>query len=42
MYSNGHESGAPFSYYGAPQNEQAIEDARVLIESARSRMAGSR
>src|SRR5262249_20771014 len=34
-YANGHDSGAPFSHYGARQSEQAIEYASVLIEFAR-------
>ena len=41
-YANGHDSGAPFSYYDARESEQAIEYAGVLIEFARSRMAGPR
>jgi HEPN domain-containing protein len=41
-YANGHDSGAPFSYYGAPESKQAVEYADLLIEFARSRMAQSR
>ena len=41
-YANGHDSGAPFTHYGALQSKQAIEYASVLIEFSRSRMAESR
>ncbi len=41
-YANGHEKGAPFVHYGSRQSQQAIEDANILIEFARSHMAESR
>jgi HEPN domain-containing protein len=41
-YANGHDSGAPYLHYGSHQSEQAIEYAGVLIEFARSHMAGTR
>jgi len=41
-YANGHDYGAPFKYFGKIHSEQAIENAGLLIEFARSCMAESR
>jgi HEPN domain-containing protein len=38
-YPNGHPEGAPFEHYGPRQSEEAIEDARAILEFVRSEMA---
>ena len=38
-YPNGHPEGAPFEHYGPRQSEEAIEDARAIVEYVRSQMA---
>ena len=38
-YPNGHPEGAPFEHYGPRQSEEAIEDARAIVEFVRSQMA---
>ncbi len=38
-YPNGHPEGAPFEHYGPRQSQEAIDDARSIIEFARSEMA---
>ena len=36
---NGHPEGAPFEHYGPRQSEEAIEDARAIVEFVRTQMA---
>lgn len=38
-YPNGHPEGAPFEHYGPRQSQEAIEDARAIVEFVRSEMA---
>ena len=38
-YPNGHPEGAPFEHYGPRQSEEAIGDARAIVEFVRSQMA---
>lgn len=38
-YPNGHPEGAPFEHYGPRQSEEAIEDARSIVEFVHSQMA---
>ena len=38
-YLNGHAEGTPFERYGPRQSEEAIEDARAIVEYVRSQMA---
>ena len=38
-YPHGHPEGAPFEHYGPRQSEEAIEDARAIVEFVRSQMA---
>ncbi len=37
-YPNGFDSGAPMDYFGKEDAERAIEDARVIIDYARSKI----
>lgn len=38
-YPNGHPEGAPFEHYGTRQSEEAIRDARAIVEFVDSQMA---
>jgi HEPN domain-containing protein len=38
-YPNSHPEGAPFEHYGPLQSEEAIQNARAIIDFVRSQMA---
>lgn len=38
-YPNGHPEGAPFEHYGPLQAEEALQDARAILEFVAARLA---